>query len=281
MITASRPSSWLARALALCGLLLLGGVTAWIARPVPPPVPAAVPPPAATALPPPAAETVILCGSSMRVPIEAVVALARSKGLAVRVDYGGSETLLPRLLAGERADLAVLHDPFPEKLAAAGLLVARLDVGGLEPMLVTAPGNPLGLSGLADLARAGLRVGLPDARYSTCGEYLQARLRADRLAEGVAPRVVVEQRQHVELVTAVRVGSIDAAVVWNFVALPARPTVAAMPLPGPWPATTVAVCTLRGGEAASGRLTAAVGGEAEIARIFAANGFAAAAPNGR
>lgn len=76
------------------GLLLIIGTIIWTVRPVPPP--------AAAALPPPPAEMVILCGSSMRVPIEAVVALARSKGLAVRVDYGGSETILPRLLASER-----------------------------------------------------------------------------------------------------------------------------------------------------------------------------------
>lgn len=246
------------------GLAVLALALAWT-WPAGPPTGAAAPPPP---------EVVVFCGSSMRVPTETIIAGARGAGVDVRVDFGGSETILPRLLAGERAAIAILHDPFPDKLAAAGLLATRLEVGHLAPVLVTAPGNPLRLSGLRDLARDGLRLGLPDARYSTCGEYLQARLAQEGLTGAVASRVVVEHRQHHELVTAVRLGTIDAAVVWNFVAVPLQPAVQVHPLPGPWPRTAVAVCTLRGGEAAAQRLVAAAGGEARITEVFVQAGFA-------
>lgn len=201
-----------------------------------------------TAIAIPTSEVVILCGTSMRAPTEELARLARLRGQAVRLDFGGSETLLPRVLAGEKADLLVTHDPFIAKLQAAGRLAKAVPVGVLQPVLAVPKGNPRGLTSLNDLTKEGLRVGLPDARYSTCGEYVRARLRTLGIEDAVQARVVVEQRSHQELATALRLGSIDAAVLWNFIGVQNADFITTVPLPGPWPETRVQLCVLSGAQ---------------------------------
>jgi ABC-type molybdate transport system substrate-binding protein/DMSO/TMAO reductase YedYZ heme-binding membrane subunit len=271
------------RALADGGAFLaVAGFLTWaifalppIAAPLPAAPPPAVPAPAAVPTPAPAAELIVLCGTSMKAPTEAMVATARTSGLAVRLDFGGSETLLPRVLAGERADLLVVHDPFPDKLAAAGRLQRSVAVGCLVPVLAVPAGNPRRLSGLSDLAQEGVRVGLPDARYSTCGEYVRARLREQGIESAVQSRVVVEQRSHQELATALRLGSIDAAVLWNFIGAQQTEHIQILPLPGPWPDTRVRLCVLTGAASVVDRLLAA---EPDLPGLFGRHGFAAPLP---
>ena len=53
----------------------------------------------------------------------------------IEFDLGGSETLLPKILAGARADIFVCHDPFEYKLKAAGRWTNTVVVGYLEPVL--------------------------------------------------------------------------------------------------------------------------------------------------
>jgi molybdate transport system substrate-binding protein len=111
------------------------------------------------------------------------------------------------------------HAPFADKFKEKGLREDRLVVlGALRPTLVVAKGNPKGIHSLADLAREGIRVGLPDARYSTCGEMFEKGAGEAHLLEGIKPRVVYTSRAHQELATALRTGNVDAVIVWNFVA---------------------------------------------------------------
>jgi molybdate transport system substrate-binding protein len=108
-----------------------------------------------------------------------------------------------------------------------------------------AKGNPLGLKGLADLAKPGLRVGLMDARYSTCGQMVQDALKRRGLTDKVGPNVRVEKRSHQELATDVTLGSLDAAAVWNFSAVLNREKLDAVPTGETFPETRLCICLLR------------------------------------
>ncbi|MEI7728974.1 MAG: substrate-binding domain-containing protein [Verrucomicrobiota bacterium] len=169
--------------------------------------------------PPPAATKLrVLCGSSMAAPVQELVKqFAAAHPAQPELDLGGSETLLPKILAGTRADLFVCHDPFEEKLKAAGRWTNTVVVGYLEPVLAVRPGNPKGIRGLADLAKPGLKIGLGDPRYSTCGELFVNALRARGLQDRVLANVMLQARSHAEVANGLVVGPLDAVVVWNFV----------------------------------------------------------------
>lgn len=160
----------------------------------------------------------VMCGSSMATPVQEIGrAFTEAQGVRIELDLGGSETLLPKLLAGARADVFVCHDPFEDKLKAAGLWTNSVGVGYLEPVLAVRPGNPQRLRSVQDLTRPGLKIGLGDPRYSTCGELFVRALRERALEADVMRNVVLQARSHGEMANGLIVGSLDAAVVWNFV----------------------------------------------------------------
>ena len=88
-------------------------------------------------------------------------------------------------------------------------------VGWLEPIVVTAPGNPKQIKDWNDLCRDGVRLGIGDPRYSTCGEVFVAESRRRKIESKMMQNVVVQARNHSDLALAVIAGSLDAAAVWS------------------------------------------------------------------
>jgi molybdate transport system substrate-binding protein len=161
----------------------------------------------------------VLCGTSMAQPMQEIAdAFKEAKGVVVEFDLGGSETLLPKVLLGSAGDVYVCHDPFEAKVREAGKLSESVVTGWLCPIVVTQVGNPKRIRDWDDLAKPGLRLGIGDPRYSTCGEMFVAELRRRGLEERVMRNVVVQMRTHGELATGVTTDALDAASVWNFVA---------------------------------------------------------------
>jgi molybdenum ABC transporter molybdate-binding protein len=89
-------------------------------------------------------------------------------------------------------------------------------------VILVAKGNPKGIRTLADLAAPGLKVGLANAEFSTLGE-LTRRLLADA---GIAEQVKKNIMSHVPtgdlLVNQMRVGTLDAVIVYEANAVPAK-----------------------------------------------------------
>ncbi len=191
------------------------------------------------------APLLVFCGSSMAGPAQEVGReFATAQRFEVRFDLGGSETLLPRLLTGAPADIFVCHDPFAAKLEEAKLAAGVVAVGWLRPVLLVRPGNPLKLAGLADLAREGLKVGIGDPRYSTCGELFVAELERQKLKDAVMRNVVLQGRTHAEIANGLVLGPLDAVVVWNFIAPEYGAKVQEVPTPDTYPETRVTVVGL-------------------------------------
>lgn len=159
----------------------------------------------------------VLCGSSMAAPIQE---LARefgiTNGIDVALDTGGSETLLPKILAGAPADVYVCHDPFETKVKDAGRLAGSVVVGRLQPILAVRTGNPKGIRSVDDLQRAGVRIGIGDPRYSTCGELFVQSLQKRGLLDAVMKQVVLQSRSTTDVANGLIIGSLDAGVIWNF-----------------------------------------------------------------
>ena len=168
---------------------------------------------------PSSVELRVLCGSSMATPAqEAVRLFQENHATRVSLDLGGSETLLPKILAGAPADIFLCHDPFEQKIKDAGKWSGSVRLGILQPVLLVRPGNPHRIHSLNDLTNAHLKLGIGDPRYSTCGEMFVQRLEQLRLKPPVMPQVVLRARSHAEIANGLILGPLDVAVVWNFVA---------------------------------------------------------------
>lgn len=84
------------------------------------------------------------------------------------------------------------------------------------PVILVRDGNPEGIESAADLARPGLAVGVADPEGSELGRMtpgILAHLGVDR--DAVAANTVFTSTQDPELGNAVRMGRVDAALVWE------------------------------------------------------------------
>ena len=161
----------------------------------------------------------VLCGSSMAEPMQQFArTFGQEYNADVQLDLGGSETLLPKLLAGAKADLFVCHDPFEQKVKDAKLWAGSAVVGALRPVLMVRPGNPKAIASLEDLARLDVKIGIGDPRYSTCGEMFVNQLEKQGLKDQVMTHVALQGRTHAEIANGAILGPLDAVVVWNFIA---------------------------------------------------------------
>ena len=166
------------------------------------------------------AELRILCGSSMSEPVQEIGRVfAERRKAQVVYDMGGSETLLPRVLAGATADVFVCHDPFEQKVKDAGKWAGSAVVGVLRPVVMVRPGNPREIRSIEDLAKLDVQIGIGDPAYSTCGQMFVAMLDKKSLRQGVMQRVKLQGRTHVEIANGAIAGPLDAVVVWNYVAV--------------------------------------------------------------
>jgi len=91
-------------------------------------------------------------------------------------------------------------------------------------------GNPKNIKTLADLARPGLRVGIGNAKQSTLGYMTDFMLDAAKVKNAVLANAVSQVPQGDLLVTQLRTGTLDAAIVYNTNAKPLSEFLDVVPL---------------------------------------------------
>jgi ABC-type molybdate transport system substrate-binding protein len=94
---------------------------------------------------------------------------------------------------------------FPESV-----MLTETEIG-----IVVQKGNPRGIKTLADLAQPGLKLGLCNAEQSTLGYMTRGILKSSGLQESVRKNVVVEVPTADLLVTQMRAGGLEAAIVYK------------------------------------------------------------------
>ena len=168
----------------------------------------------------PKKELVILCGSSFPLPMEQLSArFTDATGIKIVTTIEGSEVFLPQVKAADQGDVLVTHDPFLDLIKEAGKYSDHVQVGFVAPVLAVQKGNPKGLAKIEDLTQQGLKVGLTDPKYSTCGEMVYALLEKKGIKEAVLKNVGNRLTQgHSALGTYLKTGSVDAVIMWNGVA---------------------------------------------------------------
>ena len=165
-------------------------------------------------------ELVLYCGAGIRPAAEALIGAFESESpCRIVPTYAGSGQLLGQVATMSKGDLfmpgAELYvDRAIEKGLADGS--TRRIVAYFVPVLFVAKGNPRNVRTLADLRQPGLRVGLGDERSCAVGQVTLEILKKNAIAySAVEPNVVYKSGTVDELAEAVRLGSVDAVIVWN------------------------------------------------------------------
>lgn len=168
---------------------------------------------------------------------------ARHPGVEVTLNFAGSSALTTQILEGAPVD--VFAPAAPEHLDdVSHELGEPRRIFATNRLRIAVPtGNPGGVTGLADLSREDLVVGLC-APGVPCGDLaIEALSRA-----GVVPRPDTREPNARALLTKVRLGEVDAAVVYASDVEAGGAEVEGVEVPEEWnPSARYAIAPLKGG----------------------------------
>ncbi|MBY0460046.1 MAG: extracellular solute-binding protein [Gemmataceae bacterium] len=164
---------------------------------------------------------VVLVAPTSRAPLEAIAAdYERETGRRVELRFGPSEELLTkaRLPAlGEPADLFLPADgSYVRQARELNLVAGSVPIAPIRAVVLLAPNNPKGIAVWADLTRDGVKVAVPNPGAAV-GKVAREHLSATWRWEALRPRVI-DTGTVTEAANAAKLGSVDAAVVWDVVA---------------------------------------------------------------
>jgi molybdate transport system substrate-binding protein len=196
---------------------------------------------------------------------------AQHDGVRVRFSFGASSTVREQVMEGAPADVVATASPGPmEDLQDAGLVDPPRVLATNRLQLAVPAGNPAGVSGLADLARGDLLIGVCD-RDVPCGALAVEVLEA----AGVVADPDTEEPDVRALLTKIGAGELDAGLVYATDVLASPDDVDGIDLPDTVPSTTeYPIATIREAPKAAQDFVAFAVGDAGQ-RILRAHGFGA------
>ena len=161
---------------------------------------------------------VVFAGSASQPPLEeAAQAFQAKTGIPVILHLGGSGAMLSQVRLTGLGDLYIPGSPdYLEKAQALGLVDDQVAIlAYLVPALLVPEGNPLGISGLSDLGRTGLRVGLADPDGVCVGLYAVEILEANALPRTVRPNLHGMVESCAKAAAMIPLNLVDVVIGWR------------------------------------------------------------------
>lgn len=165
----------------------------------------------------------LFCGAGIRVAAdELITAYDHQAAVKIIPTYAGSGHLLGQISSLKKGDLFMPGEDFyVDQAIQKGLAdpASKRTVCYFIPVILVQKGNPKNITGLADLTRDGLRVGLGDERACAVGKRavdLFAKNGID--PDAIAKTTVYKSGTVDELGVAIRLNQVDAVIVWDVTA---------------------------------------------------------------
>jgi len=166
-------------------------------------------------------ELLIFVGAGIRPPVaELAEVFASENEVEVVPDYAGSELLMSKIKLAEIGDIYMPGDKhYVDQAAEAGMILLQRSVCYFVPTILVQKGNPKGITGLADLVKPGIRLGLGDEKACAIGRKCKMIFSKNNI-----PWVHVEKNLKYQSMTVNELGiqiqaqSLDAVIVWDAVA---------------------------------------------------------------
>ena len=168
-------------------------------------------------------ELFMYCAAGMRQPVEEIAAMyQREYNVRVRLQYGGSNTLLSQIEVSRVGDLYLAADMSYLELAAADGLVAEIvPIATMSAVICVPQGNPQKLQSLDNLLRDDVRVALGNPDQAAIGKTVRQALQRlgkwEALESHVRETGVFKPTVN-DVANDIKLGSIDAGVLWDSVA---------------------------------------------------------------
>ena len=160
------------------------------------------------------------CAAGMRLPVEQIVAdYEKEYGVSVQLQYGGSNTLLSQLSVAKTGDLYLAgDDSYIQMAQERGLVREAIPLAKMRPVIAVKAGNPKEIQAVDDLLREDVISALGNPDQAAIGKKTRALLTKSNHWAKLEPHVTatgVYKPTVPEVANDVKLGSVDAGVVWD------------------------------------------------------------------
>lgn len=157
----------------------------------------------------------VYCTAALKQPVEEIAAAYEKEfGVSVSLQYGGTGTLLTDLRVSKRGDLFIAADARAvEDARRLGLVRENIPIVRQHPVIAVKSGNPKKITSLADLLRDDVKTAVANPEAASIG-------RSTKIALGekwpdLIKKIAVMKPTVTALAADLRVGAVDAAIIWN------------------------------------------------------------------
>lgn len=161
---------------------------------------------------------VVFAGSASQPPLEEAAAEFREEtGIRVALHFGGSGAMLSQIRLTGQGDLYIPGSPdYMDKALGFGAVEdSGAIIAYLVPAILVAKGNPLGITGLKDLERKNLRVGLADPDGVCVGLYAVEILQANGMLDRIRPNLRGMVESCAKAAAMIPLSLVDAVLGWR------------------------------------------------------------------
>lgn len=159
----------------------------------------------------------VFCAAGIKKPVEEIAAAYQKEtGTEVRLQYGGTGTLLSQIKVSHQGDLFIAADDGALGDAKRlGITREEFPLAKQRPVLAVAAGNPKKLSSVASLKQDGIKLALPNPEAASIGRVSKKLLGAEW--DALAAKAAVMKPTVTEIAADLSLGAVDAALVWDAV----------------------------------------------------------------
>ncbi len=157
----------------------------------------------------------VYCAAGLKKPVEEIaLAYQKETGTEVRLQYGGTGTLLSQIKIAKQGDLFIAADE--GSLADAkkmGVTREEFQLVKQTPVLAVAKGNPKHITSLESLKGSEIKLALPNPEAASIGRVAKRLLGPEW--DALAAKAAVMKPSVTEIAADLSLGAVDAAIVWD------------------------------------------------------------------
>jgi molybdate transport system substrate-binding protein len=174
---------------------------------------------------------VVYCAAGIRGPVDVIAReYEKSYGVPVRIQYGGSQTLLANAQVAQVGDLYLpADDGYLELARQKGLVDETIPLARMTAVLAVRRGNPKHIRSLSDLLRPEVKLAQANPDAAAIGKVTRVALQPGGLWGAIEKRTTVFKPTVNDVASDIRLGTVDAGFIWDALAS-AEPTLETVPL---------------------------------------------------
>ncbi|MCI0702724.1 MAG: molybdate ABC transporter substrate-binding protein [Planctomycetia bacterium] len=162
----------------------------------------------------------VCCAAALKPVLQDIATeYERETGQRIECEFGDSGQMLTSSIVRPDSDLFLpADDSFIRLAQEKGLVAEVFPIGRMRAVILTRPGNPLGITKLDDLLKPKVKVGIANPDRAAIGKVVRDHLRKQANWDALSGKLTTLHATVTDSANAVQLGGTDAAIVWDAVA---------------------------------------------------------------